>query len=705
MDRAAGSVAAQLRQVQRLGDDALARERGVAVEQDRQHRERRAGEVDAVLLGAGDALEHRVDGLEVARVGGEVDLRVVALIGDELALGAEVVLDVTGALHRVGSGGALELAEDLAVRLARDVGEHVETATVRHADRGLFEAGVRGLRQDAVKDRDDGLATFEAEALLADELRLQERLERLGLVELAQDALLLVRRRLRVRLLQLVLHPGPLLGVLDVHVLDADRAAVRVTQDAEDLAQLEEVGAAETARGERAVEIPQRQAVARDVEVGVTTLLVLERVGVGHEVTAHAVGVDELLHARDLVDVVVVVGGDVLHPAHRLVGDAQRLEDLVVEVVLTEQQLVDLTQELPGRRTLDDAVVVGRGDRQDLADGVAVERLLARALPFGGVVERADTDDGARALHQTRHRVHRADATGVGQRDRRARVVLERQLVVARLLDHLFVRGPELRERHRLGALDRRHDERARTVGLLQVDGEAEVDVPRLVQDGLALLVDREGSVHLRHDAQRLDDGVADDVGEAHLAAAAAGEVRVDDDAVVDQRLRRDGADRRRGRDLDRGLHVLHDLGGDALERGVLVVRRRHVTEGAVALVARRRQRCVALGLLRVELLRLALGGARRLGGLLCRRLLLVARCLGGHRLLGSGSGLRARARRGRGRGGRRRGVRRARLIGREELLPCGIHGVLVLAVLLEEFLDEPLVRAEVVVLRAGGLG
>ena len=54
-------------------------------------------------------------------------------------------------------------------------------------------------------------------------------------------------------------------------------------------------------------------------------------------VAARTRGVDELLDAGD-VDVVVVRGVDVLDPADRLVGDAQALEDLVVEAVLPEEQ-------------------------------------------------------------------------------------------------------------------------------------------------------------------------------------------------------------------------------------------------------------------------------------------------------------------------------------------------------------------------------
>ena len=50
-------------------------------------------------------------------------------------------------------------------------------------------------------------------------------------------------------------------------------------------------------------------------------------------------------------------------------------------------------------------------------------------------------------------------------------------------------------------------------------------------------------------DLQRLDQRVADEVGEGHLAAAGAGEVVVDDGAVVPQQLDRDRADRGGGRD------------------------------------------------------------------------------------------------------------------------------------------------------------
>ena len=127
--------------------------------------------------------------------------------------------------------------------------------------------------------------------------------------------------RLLVRHLDPLLQPGTLLGLGDVHVLDADRAAVRVAQHAEHVAQLHPLLAGEPADGELAVEVPQGEAVGEHVEVGVAALAVVQRVGVGHQVPAGAVGVDQLDDPRGLVDRAV---GQVLHPAHRLVGHPQR---------------------------------------------------------------------------------------------------------------------------------------------------------------------------------------------------------------------------------------------------------------------------------------------------------------------------------------------------------------------------------------------
>ena len=112
--------------------------------------ERDGGVVDALagravgLLRPRPAHHDRVDGLEVARVGDERD-RDLARLGLVHALGAEVVLDVAraafrGADDRVDRPLALELAQDLLVRLADRVREDAQPPTVRHPDHDLVGA-------------------------------------------------------------------------------------------------------------------------------------------------------------------------------------------------------------------------------------------------------------------------------------------------------------------------------------------------------------------------------------------------------------------------------------------------------------------------------------------------------------------------------------------------------------------------------------
>ena len=168
----------------------------------------------------------------MAGVGGEVDRDLVTGLRGVGALAAEVVLHVAGPHDGIDSA-AFELTEDLCVPLAGDVGQDVEPAAVRHTDGDLVELGLRRGLEDLVEHGDRGLRALEGEALLAHVLGLQEGLERLGCVESFEDLHLLLARRRGVGPLHVLLDPVTLFRVLDVHVLHADGAAVRVTQNAE----------------------------------------------------------------------------------------------------------------------------------------------------------------------------------------------------------------------------------------------------------------------------------------------------------------------------------------------------------------------------------------------------------------------------------------------------------------------------------------
>ena len=208
-------------------------------------------------------------------------------------------------------------------------------------------------------------------------------------------------------------------------------------------------------------------------------------------------------------------------------------------------------------------MIVGGRERHQLADTEFGDLLVARALELGRILHRTRTDDGSLVLHQARHGVHGADGARVGQRNGHARKVFRGELAVARTAHDVLVRRVELGETHCLAVLDGGDDERAVAILTDEVDRQTEVGVRR--GDHIRLAVDLgEVAVHVRERLDRLDDRVAEDVGEADLAAAGAGQMIVDDDAVVDHQLGRDRTNGRGGRDLQRRRHVLGNGGRGA---------------------------------------------------------------------------------------------------------------------------------------------
>ena len=272
-----------------------------------------------------------------------------------------------------------------------------------------------------VEQGDGRLGTFEPEALLADVLGLEELLQRLGRVQPLEDAALLLRGDERRDPFDVFLDPALLVGFLDVHVLDADGPAVGVPEDAEDLAEGQAVPAGQAVGEELPVEVPDRQAVGRRVELGVGVgCFPVEGVEVGDQVASDPVHVDQGLDVDLLLEVGLIPIAwivDVPHPPDGLVGHAHGVEDLVVEAVLPEQQAVDELEEHARFGALDDAVVVGRGEGDDLRDAELGQHPGVGGLPLRRILEAPDADDDPLAGHQPRHRLDGADGAGVGQGD------------------------------------------------------------------------------------------------------------------------------------------------------------------------------------------------------------------------------------------------------------------------------------------------
>ena len=381
--------------------------------------------------------------------------------------------------------------------------------------------------------------------------------------------------------LELLLHPALLGGIGDVHVLNADRAGVGVAQHPEDVPQFHPLGfsadggvdAIAVAGHVLAIEIPDREAVGGGVELGVALRrLVEQRVGVGDEVTPHPVLIDQsadghLLGHRTLA-VILVGGGVVDPPLDGVVGHAHVLEGVVVESVLAQKQLVQLLQEQARLGPLDDPVVIGRSDGDDLGDAELSNELGIRRSILGRVANGPDSDDCSLPRHQPRHRLKGSDRARVGEGDRRSHHVVDSQLVGSDLGNELFVSIDELGEGHGLDALDDRDNEGARAVGLLLIYGDTEVDVLVANQSGLAGGVDGKVVVEVWNRARYGPHHcITDDVGEADLAPANPAKVVVQHPTVDFEQLGRDLPEAGGGWHLQAGLHVGNDPGGNAADR------------------------------------------------------------------------------------------------------------------------------------------
>ena len=310
MQGAARRVALEALQVERLGDDALPCERGVAVDEDRQ-RDRRVVEPGAGravrLLGARPALDDRVDGLEMARVGHDRHLDLAA-VGDARARRREVVLHVAAAAFRIDDErvvGALplELAQDGLVRAADRVDEGVQPPAVRHPDHDLVRATGGGELDRLVEHRHEHVEPLEGELLLSEERAAQVVLEALHLRQAPQQPEALLRSGLAAEAsgLDRLAQPHALRVVRDV--LDLVRAGAHV-----DLAQprerLEEGlaghGEPEQPCGDPRLQLRgERRMETALVERRVAQGLGAQRVEPRREMPVHAVRLDERHRGRD----------------------------------------------------------------------------------------------------------------------------------------------------------------------------------------------------------------------------------------------------------------------------------------------------------------------------------------------------------------------------------------------------------------------
>ena len=226
-----------------------------------------------------------------------------------------------------------------------------------HPEHHLLDAERARVLDQRVEQRDERLAALEREALRGGVAELEKLLEPLRLdqaVENAEPLRGLEIRAVRHRL-HPVLQPGALLRVLDVHVLDADRPAVRCLQPGDQVTDGRARAAPEAAARDDAIEVRLAEAELRGLEERVRARRRVERIQPGDEVSELAVGVHEVEHADDRRDLARGSDGGAVRPVRELVAgeeerpfgaDGRRI-DLPAAILLRDVLLVR------ERRTLD----------------------------------------------------------------------------------------------------------------------------------------------------------------------------------------------------------------------------------------------------------------------------------------------------------------------------------------------------------------
>ncbi|EXI74727.1 MAG: hypothetical protein AW07_01655 [Candidatus Accumulibacter sp. SK-11] len=351
MDGAADPVATRLCEVQHFLVDALPGDRRITVQQHRQNLVLAVCTTPA-LPRVNRSDDHRIDDFQVRRVEGQRQMARSARRRDVRRVAHVVFHVASGQLLRLL---ALELLEQHRRLLAEGVDQNVQPSTVRHPDNDLVDAAGAGNANQLVHRHDRRLASLEREALLTDVAGMQVALECLGCGQPLEHPLAFVGcvAGLRMDALEAVLDPALFRHRADVHVLDADRAAIGGLQRIVDLAESGVIGSTlERAGVEDGVQIGVGEAVIGRVELRhIRTRHALERIEVRPAITNEAVRGDHLQHT-DLFPVVDwCCRRRPVASLPRLLGksiDDRQMRDVARDVARQLRQLVEIVAPLLG---------------------------------------------------------------------------------------------------------------------------------------------------------------------------------------------------------------------------------------------------------------------------------------------------------------------------------------------------------------------
>ncbi len=232
-------VTAGFRHVQGFLNHALAGNGGVAVDGNRQNFVA-AWLVQTIQTGAYGTDNHRADDLQVRRVKRQRQVDQTAF-GFHIGREAHVVLHVAGA--EVFFMFARELVEQVLRFFTQHVDQHVQTATVRHAQHHFAGAAFACMADHLFEHRDQGITPFQREAFRPREFGAEVAFQPFCSGQFTEEALFLCRGEARFTgyRFNTLLDPAFFLSRGDMHVFRADGAAVGLLEGGNQVAQLHRV--------------------------------------------------------------------------------------------------------------------------------------------------------------------------------------------------------------------------------------------------------------------------------------------------------------------------------------------------------------------------------------------------------------------------------------------------------------------------------
>ena len=278
-----------------------------------------------------------------------------------------------------------------------------------------------------------------------------------------------------------------------------------------------------------------------------TAHAVRQGIGIGREMTARAVGVDELSDTRRLALLAFQVVLEVCFPRVGLDRNMQSRKDTFVETIATRQLNVHETEEFTGSSTLDDAVIIGRRDKHRLANSHESKFARGDSSELGWIIHCPHTDNQPLATHQTRNRGRGADGARIRQGDSGTLIILSRKFALLCPSDNALIGVNKLREGQGISIVDNRNNQTAFAT-VLDIDRQAKSHVCQFFNRGFTVLKNI-ANIQLWHLGKRLNDGIPNEMRERNLAANSALQVRVHNRAVLNQDLCGNLALRSRSRD------------------------------------------------------------------------------------------------------------------------------------------------------------